>query len=81
MVYILTVVLIGLDGFIPGVFYGHSMDMKPIKKLLMIKSIDVANEFNKRRETFENTIFELRVSDTESHLVTARQLQVDMSKS
>ena len=60
--------------------YGTDDDGNVLKRMISIDKKELAREMRERERSFENTIYELKLSDNTTHVVTPRQLQVNPRK-
>ena len=68
------------QGKIPGVFYGLDEEKNVLKRMVTVDMKIIAAELRERKNSFENTIYRLRLDDNTTHYVTPRQLQVHPCK-
>ena len=65
---------------VPGVLYGLDDEKNVLKRMIMVDMKSIEREMRNRKSSFENTLYELKLSDDTSYQVTPRQLQVHPCK-
>ncbi len=68
-----------VEMLVPGVLYGKDSDGNNVPITIATSKIVIVRELRSKKIQFENTLYNLVLSDGSSHKVLARQLQINSS--